>query len=101
MADEASAPTATGVVYRRSAEVDEETFEDELLLLHRSNRAVLALNQAAASLWQALRWPQSADDLIQLLLAAWPNQSVEWARTEVTAALAPLVDHQFIERVDP
>jgi hypothetical protein len=101
MAGELSGRAATAAVYRRSSEVDEETFEEELLLLHRTQRTVLALNPAAATLWEALRWPQSADDLVQLLVAAWPNQGIEWARTEVDAALAPLVDHQFILRVDP
>lgn len=71
-----------------------------MLLLHADSGTVVGLNEAAASLWEALRWPQSADDLAQLLVAAWPERSLDWARGEVEAALRPLVEHAFVIRLE-
>lgn len=99
---ERGAASATSVeIYRRSADVEQQAFEDDLLLLHGGNRVVLGLNEGAATLWEALRWPQSVDDLAALLVAAWPDRSREWARSEVVRTLAPLVEHGFLVRVEP
>ena len=88
------------VRYRRNPAVDQETFEDELLLLDRASGTVLALNLPAAALWDALGWPQSLDDLARILVEAWPDQEMEWARAQASSTLDDLVAHCFVLRAD-
>ena len=88
-------------VYCRNSDVDEEPFEDELLLLHRTTHTVVALNTPAAALWEALRWPQSTAGLAQLLVEAWPEKGAAWAHDQARAALQQLAVHAFVRRVDP
>ena len=81
------------VTFRRSPEVDEEAFEDDLLLFQRENRSVIALNKAAASLWDALRWPQTPRDLASLLVEAGIRASQ--AEQIVASTLDGLIAHRF------
>ena len=87
--------------FQRSPEVEEETFEEDLLLLHRGRRSVLTLNQAAAVLWEALRWPHSDSDLAALIIEACPGTTMESALSQVLEVLQPLLEGGFVIRVAP
>jgi hypothetical protein len=83
--------------YVRAADVDEESFEDDLLLFQRAQRTVVSLNSPAACLWQALEWPQSERGLAALLVEA----GVAEPRATETAAtlLHVLVEQGFVTPV--
>jgi hypothetical protein len=99
MSDQAARDTA--FAYQRSPDVDEETFEEDLLLMHRQRRSVLTLNQAAAVLWEALRWPHSDFDLAALIVEACPGTTMESALSQVSGVLQLLLEGDFVIRVAP
>ena len=82
--------------YTRAAEVDEETFEGDLLLMHRTLQTVVVLNPVAAVLWEALQWPLSKHDLAGLLTEAHPELPLESALAKVSETLAVLEENEFI-----
>jgi hypothetical protein len=84
--------------FRRSADVDQESFEDELLLFQRSHRSVLALNASAAAIWDALAWPQTEADLAQLLVESGAAASESDAAPIVTDLIDTLRAHHCIVR---
>ena len=88
-------------VFRRSTEIDEETFEEDLLLLHQRLRSVVVLNPTAAAVWEALKWPQSCSDLAELFVEACAGMDRDVAATQVAETVRQLVDLGFVLRADP
>jgi hypothetical protein len=89
-------PPSGTAVYRRVLDVDEEPFEGELLLLHRTQQTVIVLNPVAAVLWEALQWPLTRQDLADLLTEAHPELPPESALAKVSETLELLHDNEFV-----
>ncbi len=89
------------VRFIRDPDVDEEIFDGDVLLMQRRHRVVAALSPAAAVLWEALRWPHSEADLVQLVSEARPVFSVDDVRFEVLSALETLVEQGFVGPYSP
>ena len=71
-------------------DVEEEPFDNDLILLSPVTQQVLSLNQSAAVLWEALRRWISAEELVQLMLEAFPDRSNKEVTTEVNTLLETL-----------
>lgn len=84
------------VAYRQSQGIDEETFEDDLLLFQKADRAVMMLNKPAAFLWEALQWPHSPVDLRALLVEAGVTNSHARAAQIVASVLDDLIELEFV-----
>ncbi|MCB2228009.1 MAG: HPr-rel-A system PqqD family peptide chaperone [Desulfarculaceae bacterium] len=82
--------------YQRIEEFTEGTFEQDLLVMHRDSEDTLMLNPTAAAIWEALQWPQSVDDLVGLLLEAFPRQPREELAAQVEQSLQTLLARGFI-----
>ncbi|CAK0768418.1 conserved hypothetical protein [Gammaproteobacteria bacterium] len=87
-------PTAT---YRRNDDVQEETIEEDLILMHYPTLKAVVLNPIAAVLWDALRWPQSATDLASLLHEAFPQEDATAQHTHAEEVLAQLAASGLIQ----
>ena len=83
-------------LYRRVPEVDEETFEGDLLLMHRTMQTVVVLNPVAAVMWEALEWPLSKQELADLLTEAHPELPADSALARVCETLALLEENRFV-----
>lgn len=82
--------------YQQADDVEQETFEDDLILMHRRTLRAVALNPTAAVLWEALAWQMSAADLLDLLTSAFPDQPRDALETALHETLALLDDHDLI-----
>jgi coenzyme PQQ synthesis protein D (PqqD) len=90
-------PVDDQTVYQRSPCVEEETFEDDLILMHTETYKGVTLNVAAAVLWEALAWPQTPEALAALLQEAGPDIPAQEVASHVHTTLAVLLSHGFIE----
>ena len=84
--------------YRRIESFDSETFEDDLLVMHTDTRDTMVLNPTAAVLWEALKWPQSIEDLAGLLAEAFPSEDVSSLRTHVERVMGGLLCRNLVTR---
>jgi len=50
-----------------------ESFDDELLLFHPSDKKIYQLNATAALVWQLCNGKHTVDEITMLLLDAYPN----------------------------
>ena len=82
--------------YQRIEDFTEGDFEQDLVIMHRQTQDTLMLNSTAAAIWEALQWPQSADDLADLLSEAFPDQPREHLASQVEQALNTLRSRGFI-----
>ncbi len=86
-------------VFRRIDAFDADSFEDDLLVMHRETRDVLVLNPLAAILWEALQWPLSVQDLTDLLTEAFPSEEANNLRSHVEKLVGDLLSRNLILRV--
>ena len=88
-------------VYQRVEGFEQEDFAGELLVVQPHTQCSLMLNAAAAALWEALRWPQTVGELVDLLLEARPQDSPEAAARQVEEALTHLRDAGLVSGASP
>ena len=86
--------------FQRIVNFVEGRFEDDLLVLHEASQDTVILNPTAAALWQALRWPQTLSDLVDLLVEAFPDQPRETLASQVEEALRVLRSRGLIRYLD-
>ena len=89
-------PKSSTVRYQRIDNFTQGTFEHDLLIMHQQTQDTLILNSTAAAIWEALQWPQSADDLTELLLEAFPQEAREQVAQQVADALKQFLTRDFI-----
>lgn len=83
-------------LYQRIEDFTQGDFEKDLVIMHRQTQDTIMLNSTAAAIWEALQWPQSADDLTGLLYEAFPEQPREQLATQVEQALKMFRTRGFI-----
>ena len=96
-----SAPASGAAVYQRTDEFEQEDFAGELLVVQPQTQTSLMLNAAAAALWEALRWPQTAAELVEMLREARPLDPPEAAAQQVEDVLAHLRDAGLVFSTAP
>jgi len=79
-------------LYRRIQDTDEETFGDDLVVMNAKTQAVVTLNGTARVVWESLAAPVTADDLVALFVAAFPETDAAMLERDVEAALATLIE---------
>jgi hypothetical protein len=87
------------VQYRSSHDVESESFEGDLILLSSVSLNVVSLNETAAILWEALAWPCSAANLIDLMLEAFPARPIDDITREVKTLINRLANEGLITAV--
>jgi hypothetical protein len=88
-------------VYQRVEEFEQEDFAGELLVVQPHTQCSLMLNPAAAALWEALQWPQTVRELVDLMLEANPQHAPEAATRQVEEALTHLCDAGLVSCTSP
>jgi hypothetical protein len=86
--------------FQRIVNFVEGCFEDDLLVLHEASQDTVILNPTAAALWQALKWPQTLNDLVDLLVEAFPDEPRETLTDRVEEALRVLRSRGLIRCLD-
>ncbi|MFQ5785778.1 MAG: PqqD family protein [Alphaproteobacteria bacterium] len=76
--------------YRRIAAVDEEEFEDDLVVMNTATHAVVTLNCTARVVWEALAEGATRDDLLALFATVLPGTAPEDLRRDIVATLTEL-----------
>ncbi len=86
--------------YRRVHTVEEEEFEDDLVVMHAVSHAVVTLNASARVIWEALAEPVSLDDLAALFAEAFPDAVAVALRGDIGDILARLEDAELLTAAD-
>jgi hypothetical protein len=72
-----------------------EELDDEVCLYRPTDDEVLILNTSAADIWRLADGSSTADEIVELLAAAY-QVSTEQIRSDVLSALADLTDRGFL-----
>ena len=83
--------------YVRSTSVDEQTFDDDLLLMNQETKKVVVLNAASTVFWRLLDTPTSSEDLVCILNEALPNEALDNKKTSVNKLLIELLNAGLIQ----
>ena len=65
----------TDLYLQQAEDVEAETFEQERVLLSRKTLRVVRLNEVAAILWDAMATPIKANELLDMMVEAFPSGS--------------------------
>ena len=82
--------------YQRSQTVDEQSFDDDLLLMNQKLQKVVVINAISAALWQFLKIPSSLQDLLSLLQESDPTASAELQKESLRTFLEELLNAELI-----
>lgn len=87
---------ATGVLYRRSEQVDETRVGDRVVLYHRESGNGVVLNPSGSMVWDELRSPRSVDDIINTLAARHPSVEKERVTRDVVGYVDSLREQNLL-----
>lgn len=82
--------------YRRVATVDEEEFEDDLVIMNTRTEAVVTLNGAARLVWTALVDSVTLEQLTALFVEAIPDADPTVIRRDIAITLESLSDAELV-----
>lgn len=85
-----------GDVYVRSTKILEKTLDDELLLIDGDTDVILNLNPLGTAVWRFLVTPRETNEIIEVLIAAFPDIPEEQIREDTSRLLDQLVDRQLL-----
>ncbi len=83
---------------RRKPDYCLEAIDNELLLFHPARAQILYCNETASLIWQLCDGQRSSEDIITLLVAAFP-QTAEVIAADVVSTLQLFTQHGAIEWV--
>lgn len=83
--------------YVRGTSVDEQTFDDDLLLMNQETKKVVVLNAASTVLWRLLDTPTSSEDLVSILNEALPNELIDNKKISANKLLMELLNAGLIQ----
>lgn len=83
--------------YLRGDGVLSEALDDERVLMHQTTLKVVMLNPVAAVLWDAMQWPMSLSDLVDLQREAHPDASPENVLASTRETLLLLLENGLIQ----
>ena len=82
--------------YQRSLAVDEQTFDDDILLMNQKVQKVVVVNAVSAVLWQLLETPSSPQEFLSLLQQANPTGSIVEQKASLKALFEELLNAELI-----
>lgn len=82
--------------YRRIGSVDEEEFEDDLVVMNTRTEAVVTLNGAARLVWDALAEDVTLDQLTTLFAEVSPDTEPAAVRRDLAATLESLLAAELV-----
>lgn len=82
--------------YTKCLDVDEQKFDEDLLLMSQKNKRVVVLNSISTVLWQLLGHPYSIQELIDVLHEAMPDISLGEKKEAVQTMLKELHTAELI-----
>ena len=77
--------------YRRTASFDQETLEDELVVMETESQAVVTLNPTGQMVWEAIAEAATAADVEAVFREAFPGVDPAALGRDVRAVLDTLV----------
>ncbi len=83
-------------IYRRVTTVDEEEFEDDLVIMNTRTEAVVTLNGAARLVWTALVDDMTLDRLTALFVEAIPDADPTIIRRDIATTLESLSEAELV-----
>lgn len=83
-------------IYRRVTTVDEEEFEDDLVIMNTRTEAVVTLNGAARLVWTALVDDVTIDQLTALFAEAIADADPAVIRRDIAATLESLSKAELV-----
>jgi len=83
---------------RRKPDYCLEAIDNELLLFHPARTQILYCNETASLIWQLCDGERSREDIVALLVAAFP-QTAEAIAADVVSTLQLFAQHGAIEWV--
>ena len=84
------------VTYRRVDSVDEEEFEDDLVVMNTRNKVVVILNGTARLVWDALAGEVTLDQLAELFAEVSPDAEPAVLRHDLTDTLESLTAAELV-----
>ena len=84
------------VTYRRVDSVDEEEFEDDLVVMNTRNKVVVTLNGTARLVWDALAGEVTLDQLAELFAEVSPDAEQAVLRHDLTDTLESLTAAELV-----
>ena len=83
-------------MYGRSPSILEKPLDDELLLIDNEADVIFNLNPLGTAVWRFLDTPREADEIIEVLGAAFPDIPEEQIREDILLLLGQLVDRELL-----
>ena len=90
---------APQVKFRRIDSCEIGAFEDDLLVMNTQTLDTIVLNPTAAAIWEALKWPQSLEDITDLLAEVFADEKKEDLKAGVEKVLVALLSRKFLIKV--
>lgn len=91
----------TKLYLQQAKDVEAETFEQEKILLSRKTLRVVSLNEVAAILWDAMATPIRSDDLLDMMVEAFPSGSPNELEAELGQLITQLSQEELIQHNPP
>jgi hypothetical protein len=88
--------TSSQVKYKKYLEMDEQYFDDDLLVMHPSVKRVVMLNSSSCIIWSLLSHAYSCAELVELYHQAMPHLSSTQIMTSVESVLFELLNAELI-----
>ncbi len=77
-----------------------EELDDEVLLYNPTNNKTLYINKSASVIWQLCNGEQSIEDIINMILDAYPSNE-ESLRRDILDTLKKLADNNAVSMGEP
>ncbi len=85
--------------FRQADSCETGAFEEDLLVMNTETLDTIVLNPTATALWEALKWPQSLEDLTDLLAEAYPREKKETLKTRAEEVLEALLSRKLLIKI--
>ena len=86
--------------YVRNPEILDKRLDDELLLIDDASDVIFNLNPIGTAVWHFLERPREAEEILDVLYAAFPDVPSEQINRDTELLLTQLLDRNLI-RVRP
>jgi len=87
------------IVYKQYPHIEEQQFEEDVLLMHPEHRTVIMLNAAGWLIWTLLAKPRSCAELIAFYQSSFPSYLLSDIQQAVEQLLVELLHAKLIQNV--
>ena len=84
-------------VYSRTPGIIVKRLEDEVLLIDETTDSIFNLNQMGTAVWNLLKEPRTIDEIVEVLVAAFPATPSKKITEDTIQLLERLMDKGLLE----